>query len=88
MKQNTFILKCFLQFMYPNLNGSQKEGGNFLNLLQREGTQKRGGLQPWKKLWIFSSYQEEGKPLLTANVDRPLEYTQKVATQKAATSLP
>ena len=29
--------------MYPNLNGSQKEGGNFLNLLQREGTQKRGG---------------------------------------------
>ena len=26
--------------------------------------------------------------MLTANVDRPLEYTQKVATQKAATSLP
>ena len=37
--------------------GSQKEGGNIFNLLQKEGDtqkggvpQKRGGFQPWKKL--------------------------------------
>ena len=46
-----------------NLDGSQKEGGKFLNLLQKEGgTQKGGGgslrkgvrgggFQPWRKLW-------------------------------------
>ena len=81
--------------MYPNLNGSQKEGGNFLNLLQREGTQKRGGIlrkrgggyNPGRNYEYLVAIKE-GKPLLTANVDRPLEYTQKVATQKAATSLP
>ena len=44
MKRNTFILKCFLQFTCTNLDGSQKEGDNFLNLLQKEGsTQKEGG---------------------------------------------
>ena len=39
------------------LSESQKEGGNFLNLLQKEGcTQKgggslrSGGIQPWRKL--------------------------------------
>ena len=42
-KRNTFILKCFLQFTCTDLVGSQKEGGNFLNLLKKEGgTQKRG----------------------------------------------
>ena len=40
MKHNTFILKCFLQFACTDLDGSQKEGGNFLNLHQKErGTQ-------------------------------------------------
>ena len=44
MKRNTFILKCFLQFICTNLDGSQKEGDNFLNLLQKEGgNQKEGG---------------------------------------------
>ena len=33
MKCNTFTLKCFLQFTFTNLDGSQKEGGN---LLQKE----------------------------------------------------
>ena len=43
MKRNTFILKCFLQFTCTNLDGSQKEGDNFLSFLQKEGgTQKRG----------------------------------------------
>ena len=37
MKRNTFILKCFLQFTCTNLDGSQKEGGNFINLLQKGG---------------------------------------------------
>ena len=44
MKRNTFILTCFLQFACTNLDSSQKQVGNFLNLLQKErGTQKRGG---------------------------------------------
>ena len=38
-KRNTFILKCFLQFTCTNLDGSQKDEGNVLNL----GTQKGGG---------------------------------------------
>ena len=37
MKHNTFILKCFSQFTCTDLDGSQKEGGDFLNLLQKEG---------------------------------------------------
>ena len=50
MKCNTFTLKCFLQFTCANLDGSQKEGGNFLNLLQKEGgTQKGGGGVPSEK---------------------------------------
>ena len=59
MKRNTFILKCFLQFICTNLDGSQKEGGNFLNLLQKQGIPRKGGassgkgggFQPWRKLW-------------------------------------
>ena len=42
-KRNTFILKCFLQFTYTNLNGCQKERGNFLNLLHKEGVPRKGG---------------------------------------------
>ena len=42
MKCKTFILKCFLQFTCTNVDGSQKEGGNFLNLLQKEGGVGRG----------------------------------------------
>ena len=43
-KRNTVILRCFLQFTCTNLDGSQREWGNFLNLLQKErGTQKGGG---------------------------------------------
>ena len=37
MKCNTFILKCFIQFTSTNVDGSQKERGNFFNLLQKEG---------------------------------------------------
>ena len=41
MKRSTSILKCFLQFTCTYLDASQNEGGNFLNLLQKEGdTQK------------------------------------------------
>ena len=61
MKGNTFILKCFIQFTCTNLDGSRKEGGNFFNLVQKEGyTQKRGGslrkggFQPWRKLCLHS----------------------------------
>ena len=36
-KRNTFILKCFIQSTFTNLDGCQKKGGNFLNLLQKEG---------------------------------------------------
>ena len=34
---------CSLQFTCTNLYGSQKEGGNFLNLLQKEGSTWKGG---------------------------------------------
>ena len=51
MKCKTFILNGFIQFTCTNLDGSQKEGGNFFNLLQKEGVlpsggfpQKRGGV--------------------------------------------
>ena len=40
---NTFILKCFLQFACTNLDGFQKEGGNFLNFLQKEGVLRKDG---------------------------------------------
>ena len=43
MKRNTFILKCFIQFTSTNLDGFQKEGGNFLNLLQKEGVPRKVG---------------------------------------------
>ena len=46
MKGNTFILKYFLQFACTNLDGSQKEGGNFLNLLQKEGALRKEGFSP------------------------------------------
>ena len=42
MKHNTYILKCFLQFACTNLDGSQKEGGNFLNFHQKEGVTQKG----------------------------------------------
>ena len=42
-KCNTFILRCFLQFTCTNLDGCQKGGGNFLNLLQKEGVPRKGG---------------------------------------------
>ena len=43
MKRNTFILNCFIQFTCTNLDGSRKEGGNFLNLFQKGGgTHKEG----------------------------------------------
>ena len=41
-KHNTFILRCFLQFTCTNLDGCQKEGGNFLNLLQKKGGTQKG----------------------------------------------
>ena len=43
MKLNTFILKCFLQFTCTNLDGSQKKGSKFLNLLQKQGVPRKGG---------------------------------------------
>ena len=65
MKCNTFILKCFSQFTCTNLDGSQKEGDNFLNLLQKEGVLSKegegegfprkmgGGFQQWRKLCLL-----------------------------------
>ena len=51
MKRNNFILQCFKQFTCTNLDGFQKGGSNFLNLLQKElgGTQKAGGFPPPQK---------------------------------------
>ena len=40
---------CFLQFPCTNLDGSQKEGNNFLNLLQKEGGTQKGGGFPQKR---------------------------------------
>ena len=42
-KHITFILKCFIKFTCTNLDGCQKEGGNFLNFLQKEGSTQKGG---------------------------------------------
>ena len=47
-KRNTFILKCFLQFTFTNLDGSQKAGVTFLIYLREypergEGSLRRGG---------------------------------------------
>ena len=65
MKDNIFILKCFLEFACTNLDSSQKEGGNFLNLLQKEtGTQKgwvpseKGGSNPWGNYVSLSNMPE------------------------------
>ena len=64
--QFSIHLKCFIQFICTNIDGCQKEGGNFFNLLQKEGgTQKGkggpseeggGGFQPWRKLWTRNPY--------------------------------
>ena len=40
---STFILKCFIQFTCTNLDGCQKEKGDFFNLLQTEGGSLRKG---------------------------------------------
>ena len=42
-KRNTFILKRFLQFTCTNSDGSQNEGGIFLNLVQKERITQKGG---------------------------------------------
>ena len=56
MKRNTFTLKCFAQFTCTNLDGSQKEGVTFFNLLQKEGVpRKEGG---------GGSLRKEGVPTL------------------------
>ena len=50
MKCNTFILKCFLEFTCTNLDGCQKEGGNFLKFAsEREGYPERGEGFPQKR---------------------------------------
>ena len=38
------------KFACNNLDGSQKEGGNFLNFLQKEGVIQKGGGVPLKKM--------------------------------------
>ena len=43
-KRNTFILKCLIQFTCIYLDGCQKEGSNFFNLLQKEGVPRREGV--------------------------------------------
>ena len=43
MKRNTFTLNCFVKFTCTNLDGCQKDGGNFLNLLQKDGGSNPGG---------------------------------------------
>ena len=43
MKRNTFTLNCFEKFTCTNLDGCQKDGGNFLNLLQKDGGSNPGG---------------------------------------------
>ena len=35
-------MKCFIQFTWTNLDGSQKEVGNVLNLVQKEGGTQKG----------------------------------------------
>ena len=44
MTRNTLILNGFIQFTCINLDACQKEGGNFFDLLQKEG-----GIQKKKK---------------------------------------
>ena len=53
-KRNTYILKCFLQFGCTNLDGSQKEGGNFLNFLWKDGGSNPGGTMVNHVLKIIS----------------------------------
>ena len=63
MKCNTFILKCFLQFVCTSLKDCLKEGGNFLDLHQKKGVpQKRGGgrgrLVPSEKMGGFQRWRK------------------------------
>ena len=37
------MLRYFLRFACTNLDAFQKEGGNFLNLHQKEGVPRKGG---------------------------------------------
>ena len=47
--RNIFILKSFKQFTCTNLDGCQEEGGNFFNLLQKEGVPRNGKGFPQKR---------------------------------------
>ena len=58
-KRNTFYLRCFLQFTCTNLDGSQKEGGNFLNLLKKEGVPRKGG--SFRKGGVIQTLEETMK---------------------------
>ena len=42
-KRNTFILKCFIQFICTNLGGCQKEGVTLLICFRKRGYPERGG---------------------------------------------
>ena len=52
-KRNNFILKCSIQFTCTHLDGSQKEGGNFFNLFQKEGGSLRKGGVPTLEETMF-----------------------------------
>ena len=56
MKCNTFILKCFLQFTYTNLDGSQKEGVTFKICFRKRGAlSEKGGSNPGGNYGLFLS---------------------------------
>ena len=48
-KRNTFIFKYFIQFTCTNLDGCQKEWGNFFNFLQKKGGTQKGGIPSEKE---------------------------------------
>ena len=51
MKRNLHF-KVFLTIYMHQFGWLSERGGNFLNLLQKEGgSLRKGGFQPWRKLW-------------------------------------
>ena len=60
--QFSIHLKCFIQFTCTNIDGCQKEGGNFFNLLQKEGGTQKGKGGP--------SEEGGGVPTLEETMDK------------------
>ena len=66
MKRSTFIFKVFLTVYVHQFGWLSERGGNFLNLLQKEGG-RGGGFQHWRKLCHYMINMGGQRPKIGSN---------------------